>query len=166
MKKAKVKASADRPNVLLFPPLIPFGVLLVSVLLGYALPIWGQTPHYTSGLWLAAGSLLTVMGTSLIVSALAYFKLHRTPAQPHKPTRKIVVVGPYRYTRNPMYLGGNLILLGLSFLFYLPWVWGVFLVGLPINHWGIVLEEEKYLEKKFGKTYLNYKKSVRRWWIF
>jgi protein-S-isoprenylcysteine O-methyltransferase Ste14 len=157
------KASTDRPNVLLFPPLIPLGVILVSVILGYTLPIWGQRPHLTSGGWLAAGIILGVLGLVLIVSALVFFKKHGTPPQPHKPTRKIVTVGPYRFTRNPMYLGGNLVLLGLSFLFYLPWVWGVFLIGLPINHWGIVLEEEKYLEKKFGKRYRDYKKNVRRW---
>lgn len=157
------KASADRPDVLLYPPLIPLGVILVSVLLGYTLPIWGQTPHVTSGVWLAVGIILVLLGLVLICSALVYFKKHRTPPQPHKPTRKIVSVGPYRFTRNPMYLGGNLVLLGLSFLFYLPWVWGVFLIGLPINHWGIVLAEEEYLEKKFVKQYRDYKKSVRRW---
>lgn len=157
------KGSADRPNVLLYPPSIPLGVILASVLLGYALPIWGQTPHLTGGPWLAAGILLGVLGLALIISALVLFQKHGTPAQPHKPTRKIVRAGPYRFTRNPMYLGGNLVLLGLSFLFYLPWVWAVFLIGLPINHWGIVLEEEKYLEKKFGKQYRDYKKTVRRW---
>jgi protein-S-isoprenylcysteine O-methyltransferase Ste14 len=157
------KKPADRPKVLLFPPLIPLGVILVSVLLGYMLPAWGQTPHLTSGPWLAAGIILGVLGLALVVSALVFFKKHGTPPQPHKPAKKIVSEGPYGFTRNPMYLGGNLILLGLSFLFYLPWVWGVFLMGLPLNHWGVVLAEEEYLEKKFGKRYLDYKKRVRRW---
>src|ERR1019366_7872296 len=159
MKKAKL----DRANVLVFPPLIPLGVILASVMMGYGLPVWEQTPHVTSGGWMMVGTILLLMGLGLIIPALVYFKKHQTPPQPHKPTRKIVSVGPYRYTRNPMYLGGNLILLGLSFLFYLPWVWAVFWIGLPLNHWGIVLAEEEYLERKFGKKYRDYKKSVRRW---
>jgi protein-S-isoprenylcysteine O-methyltransferase Ste14 len=131
--------------------------------MGYGLPLERQTPHVTSGWWLAVGIILSGVGLALVVSALVLFKKHQTPPQPHKPTRKIVSVGPYRYTRNPMYLGGNLVLLGLSFLFYLPWIWFLFLIGLPINHWGIVLAEEEYLERKFGKKYRDYKKTVRRW---
>ena len=157
------KATLDRANVLLFPPLIPLGVIVVSVLLGYGLPVWERTPHVTNGLWLSVGIILGVAGLVLIISALFYFKKHQTPPQPHKPTKKIVSVGPYRFTRNPMYLGGNLLLLGLSFLFYLPWVWAAFLIALPLNHWGIVLAEEEYLERKFGKKYRDYKKTVRRW---
>jgi len=139
------------------------GVIVASVILGYGLPVEGQTPHLTSGPWFATGILLGAAGLGLIVSALVYFKKHQTPPQPYKPTKKIVSVGPYRFTRNPMYLGGNLALLGVSFLFYLPWVWAAFLVALPLNHWGIVLAEEEYLEKKFGKKYRDYQKNVRRW---
>jgi protein-S-isoprenylcysteine O-methyltransferase Ste14 len=157
------KSSADHPNVLVFPPLIPLGSLLIGTLLGYMLPVWGQPPHVTNGGWLMTGIVVGLTGLFLIGSALGYFKKHKTPPQPHKATKKLVIEGPYRYTRNPMYIGLNLVLLGLSFLFYLPWVWGVFLIGLPINHWGIVLAEEEYLEKKFGKQYRDYKKRVRRW---
>jgi protein-S-isoprenylcysteine O-methyltransferase Ste14 len=162
-KKPAKKKQMDRAEILVFPPLVPLTVLLAAVILGYMLPVWNQTPHYGSGAWLVFGWGVGLTGLVLMISSQAALRKFGTPIHPSKPTSQIVAAGPYRFSRNPMYLGINLLLLGISFLFYLPWVWAGFLIGLPIHHWGVVLQEEIYLERKFGKKYLDYKKRVRRW---
>ena len=87
----------------------------------------------------------------------------KTTANPHRPTTKLVLSGPYRFSRNPMYIGLTLLYVGL--MIYLRSVWGIIL--FPIVIWlitiWVILPEEKYLEQKFGADYLNYKSTVRRW---
>ena len=87
----------------------------------------------------------------------------KTTANPHRPTTRLVLSGPYRFSRNPMYIGLTLLYAGL--MIYLRSVWGLLL--LPIVVWlvttWVIVPEEKYLEKKFGTEYLNYRSTVRRW---
>ncbi len=86
-----------------------------------------------------------------------------TNIKPSLPTTAIVAAGPYRYTRNPMYLSLCLLYLALSLLINgaLP---VLFIVPLALTlHFGVIKREERYLAAKFGETYLAYQRSVRRW---
>lgn len=87
----------------------------------------------------------------------------KTTPNPYQPTTRLVFSGPYRFSRNPMYIGLTLLYAGL--MTYLQLTWG--LIFLPIVIWlisiWVILPEEKYLEQKFGLEYLNYKTTVRRW---
>ena len=62
-----------------------------------------------------------------------------------------------------MYVGGSLALLGIAIGFALDWVILLLVASLPLIHYGIILREERYLERKFGAVYLGYKSRVRRW---
>jgi len=80
-----------------------------------------------------------------------------------RPTTALVITGPYRFTRNPMYLGFLLLYIGVSCWF--GWIWPLLLA--PLLVWLIrvfVIErEERYLDRKFGQEYWRYKAQVRRW---
>ena len=86
-----------------------------------------------------------------------------TNVPPHKPTLVIVTDGPFRFTRNPLYVGGSLAYIGLCLFFNLVWGLILMLPMLVLLNWGIVRREEAYLERKFGEAYRAYKARVPRW---
>src|ERR1044071_3862938 len=111
----------------------------------------------------AFGAVLCLCGIGIAAWGRGLLVKGGTNVNPYKPTTSIVTGGPYRFTRNPLYVGVQSLLLRLLPLFW-PW-WGVvFLVPVfLVLHYGVVLREEAYLERKFGQAYLTYKGTVRRW---
>jgi protein-S-isoprenylcysteine O-methyltransferase Ste14 len=85
-----------------------------------------------------------------------------TPAV-FEPPREFVATGPYRHVRNPMYIGGWLMILGLGLLRHSLSIAVFSFICLLLTHLFVVLYEEPGLEKRFGESYLRYKKSVNRW---
>ncbi len=81
----------------------------------------------------------------------------------HKPTTAIVENGPYRATRNPIYLGMLLGQVGIAIGFDNLWVLAMLVPFYFLIRHGVVAREEAYLERKFGTLYRNYKSRVRRW---
>ncbi len=75
----------------------------------------------------------------------------------------LVVTGPFRFTRNPMYLSATLLYCGLGVSLDLVWVILLLPLALVIVHYRVILREEVALERQFGQDYLDYKASVRRW---
>ena len=106
-----------------------------------------------------------IMIINLIIGLIAIRNMFaaKTSPNPYRPTTALVFSGPYRFSRNPMYIGLTLLYAGLMTYFQLPWG----LAFLPIVIWlitiWVIVPEEKYLEQKFGTEYLNYKSTVRRW---
>jgi protein-S-isoprenylcysteine O-methyltransferase Ste14 len=86
-----------------------------------------------------------------------------THIDPYKPTMALVVDGPFRFTRNPLYLSLTLLYSGTAFLLNLLWAILLLPIALVIMQFGVICREERYLEKKFGQEYLRYKARVRRW---
>ena len=82
---------------------------------------------------------------------------------PYKTTTEIIEKGPYRLTRNPMYLQMVLICIGFAILLANIWIIVLTPVCSLLLHFLVILPEEEYLERKFGGKYLAYKKRVRRW---
>ncbi|HTT08206.1 MAG TPA: isoprenylcysteine carboxylmethyltransferase family protein [Gammaproteobacteria bacterium] len=111
--------------------------------------------------WLGIVSLVT--GVGIAVWGKKAMDRAGTNVNPRQPTTAIVTGGPFRYSRNPLYLAITMILLGISFAID-TW-WGVIVIVpvLLILHNGVVLREERYLEQKFGESYLQYKRTVRRY---
>ena len=109
------------------------------------------------------GVVLAVLAGALAFGALGRFKRSRTPAEPWKPSRALVVQGPYRFTRNPMYLGMALLYAALAFGFGWLWALAVLVVVLVVIDRAVIAREERYLERRFGADYLQYKEQVRRW---
>jgi protein-S-isoprenylcysteine O-methyltransferase Ste14 len=151
---------ADAPEILVLPPVLVGGTLLVGVAIHYL--VWTVT--------LLPTVLARVLGFVMFVSAgllahLAHNAMKRvgTNVLPTRPTLALATDGPYRFTRNPLYVAAIGVYLGVTF-----WVDGLapFLLVFPMA-WllqrGIVLPEERYLEAKFGDAYVSYRSSVRRW---
>ena len=91
--------------------------------------------------------------------------MHRagTNVLPSRPALAIVTHGPFRFSRNPIYVANVFVYIGLSFLFNAVWPLLLLLPMLWVIYWGIIQREERYLENKFGEIYLTYKDKVPRW---
>jgi protein-S-isoprenylcysteine O-methyltransferase Ste14 len=86
-----------------------------------------------------------------------------TRVETYKPTTTIVVNGPCRFTRNPIYIGMSRGLIGLAIAFDSWWILAMLALFYLVIRYGVVAREEAYLERKFGDVYLGYKSRVRRW---
>jgi protein-S-isoprenylcysteine O-methyltransferase Ste14 len=146
------------PDLVAPPPLIYAGPWLAGALLDRLLPL----PHLPRGMRLL-GLLPLAAGIALGGSFIAAMYRGGTPIDPREAPTTLVTAGPFAYTRNPGYLSLALAYLGGSLLADTRWPL-VFLpaVLLTIDR-GVIRREERYLEKRFGSTYLEYLDRVRRW---
>jgi len=115
----------------------------------------------------AIGYLLSVicMVPAAIIAASSFimFRRARTSFLPFKPAAALVTNGPYRFTRNPMYLSLVLLYVGLALRSDLFWVLALAPIAIVLVQYLAIVREEQYLERKFGQEYLIYKARVRRW---
>ena len=103
----------------------------------------------------------------MVIDANRIFRRIGTHARRSQPTLALATNGAFTRTRNPMYVGGSLALLGISIGFAIDWVLLLLVGSLPLVHYGIILPEERYLERKFGDEYRRYKTKVPRYgWRF
>lgn len=158
--------SRDTPDVLIFPPLIPLSVLVVGVVLNFFMPL-GLLANVQFLGRIVVGTIAFVVGIGMVIGANRIFRRIGTNARPSLPTLTLATTGMFTWTRNPMYVGGSLALLGIAVGFALDWVLPLLVASLPLVHYGIILREERYLERKFGDEYRRYRTKVPRyWWRF
>jgi protein-S-isoprenylcysteine O-methyltransferase Ste14 len=110
-----------------------------------------------------AGVAIFAIGFALAIWAIVTIRKAGTQVETWKPTTAIVANGPYRFTRNPIYLGMMLALVGLAIILDSLWLLAMLLPFYLVIRYGVVAREEAYLERKFGDVYLGYKSRVRRW---
>ena len=152
--------SSDNPGIIAFPPLIWLLNAVISSLVHFFLI---QLPIMNYRVSLVSGIVLMIIAPSLALSARATMKKAGTNVHPSEPALTIARGGPFRFTRNPMYLALCLVQVALGF-FLNDWITLLFVVPLAlILHCGVVLREERYLTAKFGEPYLELKREVRRW---
>lgn len=151
--------SGDTAGVIAPPPLIYLAVLGVGFKLNKRIGR-GSLP---SGVRLPAGTAALVAGGWLMRAFVQAFARAGTPLDPYRPSAAIVTDGPYRLTRNPAYLGMTLAYLGISLLSDSPWALVPLPLAVAVTDRGVIAREERYLERKFGEPYLDYKRRVRRW---
>jgi protein-S-isoprenylcysteine O-methyltransferase Ste14 len=149
----------DTAGVVAPPPLIFLAGLIVGFALEALLPGVDLPALIEWGL----GGLLVVAGLGLLLIFNASFSRTGTPVEPWKPTTAIVTTGPYRFTRNPAYVGMALTYVGIAVLSSAVWVLLPLPVVLAVIDRGVIAREERYLERRFGEEYLAYKRTVRRW---
>ncbi|HKH19649.1 MAG TPA: isoprenylcysteine carboxylmethyltransferase family protein [Gammaproteobacteria bacterium] len=147
-------------NVNIPPPLVFIACIVLGALLQY-----GVAPiPFPDDAWIRiAGAIILVAALALIFSALATFKKTGQDPKPWKPTPELIIEGPYRWTRNPMYVGLASILVGLGLALNNLWFSLLAAAALVAVHFMAVLPEEKYLNEKFGRDYEDYRKKVRRY---
>ena len=152
--------NADNPGVIAFPPLVWLVGAVISALVHFFVI---RLPIMSYGACLVCGIVLVVLAPGLALSAVVIMKKAGTNVNPSEPALTIVRGGPYRFTRNPMYLALCLLQVALGF-FLNDWITQLFVVPLAlIMHYGVILREERYLTAKFGEPYLQLKRDVRRW---
>jgi protein-S-isoprenylcysteine O-methyltransferase Ste14 len=159
MTAAVPPADQDNPGVIAHPPFLFIAFLAAGIVLHLirALPL-GSAPALR---WL--GALLMMMGVMLAVWGRRTMTNAGTNINPKQPATFLVVTGPFRYSRNPLYLALTLAYSGLALLINTLWPLILLIILLPMVHWGIVRREERYLERKFGEIYLRYCAVTRRW---
>jgi protein-S-isoprenylcysteine O-methyltransferase Ste14 len=154
-------AFKDRPQIIASPPLI-FGLCLLA---GGVLHVLFKSTLGSFPETVRAGMGVTLLTLAGLIAASAFFVLHRhkTPFNPYKATTRIVQNGPYRFSRNPMYLSLALLLAAAALLVNaFSFVLATILFVVIISR-GVIQPEETYLEKKFGDDYRTYTTKVRRW---
>lgn len=143
------------------PPLLLLPAILGAELLRrwYPLPFNASQSTWR---WIVTGALVSASLT-FAASAILTMRRARTPVEPWKPTRSIVTTGAFAISRNPIYTA----LLGLQLAY--GWgasnAWGLLLLPLSVAllHWGVIVREERYLDRLFGDQYMRYRQRVRRW---
>jgi len=152
----------DNPRVIAFPPLIWAVTVFISLVVHFfvvRLPM-SILPRAIS---LGIAIVLFIIAPLLAIPAIWRMKAAGTNVHPSEPTTTIVRGGPYRFTRNPMYLALTLLQIGVAFVLN-DAITFLFAAALALTlHFGVILREERYLEAKFGEEYLALKRSVRRW---
>lgn len=155
-------ATRDTAGLPIPPPfiyLIPFlaGVLLHHAVGHDAIPDAARTVARVAG-WALVG-----LGVAINASAWVAFLRAKTPVLPTRPTTAIVTSGPYRFTRNPLYLSLALLYAGIPLIFGYLWPYPFLPLVLFLIVRLVIEREERYLERKFGSDYTSYRDAVRRW---
>lgn len=153
------EGQADHANVKIAPPVL----LLIHVLIAFLLNWLWRLPFAFPQVLEWTGYLLVLVGLGLAASAAGQFMQRHTTLDPHGSVTEIVTSGPYRFSRNPIYLGFTCFLPGFLFIFRSYWglILGPLLMTLLFQL--VVQHEEAYLERKFGERYNSYTSRVRRW---
>jgi protein-S-isoprenylcysteine O-methyltransferase Ste14 len=149
----------DRPGVPIAPPLLFVIPILASLIIEWLVP----TSFVHGALRWILGALISLAGLALNVGGFITQKRAGTDPIPFNPSTCIVSHGLYRFTRNPMYIGFALWTLALAILVNSTWMLLAVPIGLVLIDRIVITREERYLERKFGEEYLNYKRRVRRW---
>jgi len=149
----------DRAGVIFPPP----AVMLLALIAAMALHHFWPLPAAPRALAVALGATLSVLGVGIAAWGRITLVKGGTNVNPYKPTTSIISGGPFGFTRNPLYVGIQSLYVGLSLLLGTWWGLVLLLPAFLILHYGVVLREEVYLERKFGEAYLLYKGKVRRW---
>jgi len=157
MNKSKPKAA----DVWFFPPYLLWSSLVISM--GLELFIKPLPIFDGSVIQLLIGFL--IVGLALINFFYTYvtFSNNNEEIHPKTVTTQIFTGGTFKFSRNPVYLSFVMMLLGCGIAFNSLWYIYFSIINIILLQYGIIFPEEKYLEKEFGKDYLVYKKSVRRW---
>lgn len=149
------------PAVKFPPPLLYLGMILLGLFLDYALQLpempLSDRLHYT------LGALLVLLGIAVNIPAVLKFRANDENVIPWTGSETIIVSGVYRFTRNPMHLGMSLISLGIAIWAGSYAMVGTVLLASVIIDRLVIVREEYYLEKRFGQSYADYKRQVRRW---
>jgi protein-S-isoprenylcysteine O-methyltransferase Ste14 len=141
------------------PPLVYGAAIVTGLLLELGRPL----PFLPRTLAALLGSFLAVVAVVIFLYSIRKFQTAGTPVPGNKPTTTIVRTGPYRFSRNPIYLAFSTFHLGIASWVNSVWLIGTLVAAVAVMVCVVIPREERYLERRFGADYLDYKRSVRRW---
>ena len=152
--------TTDTANVIFRPPFAWAVAVLAGLALNWLMPL-PFVPAAAPAGWL--GAMVFVLALALFSWAIVTITRAGSNVPTKLPTTTIVESGPYRFTRNPIYLGMFLGLIGLAIAFDNLWLLMMLVPFVLVIRYGVVAREEPYLERKFGELYRGYRSRVRRW---
>ncbi|MDV2996844.1 MAG: hypothetical protein N4J56_006549 [Chroococcidiopsis sp. SAG 2025] len=141
------------------PPLVYLGAIALGLLLHFA---WSLR-LVSRAASLPLGGAVVLVAVALFLLAVHTFRTAGTPVPGNHPTTTIVHAGPYRWSRNPIYLSFSLLQLGVAFWVNSLWLLVTLIPAVALMSFVVIPREERYLESRFPSDYLPYKASVRRW---
>jgi protein-S-isoprenylcysteine O-methyltransferase Ste14 len=150
-------------HVVVFPPVIPLTGFVLGVLLNAIWPSAGWIPDQLRPRTRAVGAGLLCLGAAGFVWMIVTMRQAHTPIDNSATPTRLVQGGPFRWTRNPMYLFGSVAYAGLACVLLELWSLAVLPAVLAATHYGVVLREESFLQRRFGSAYTDYKARVSRW---
>ena len=141
------------------PPFVYLGAIALGLVLHFAWPVWLVSRAVRGPLAITA----VLVAVALFLWAVRTFRIAGTPVPGNRPTTTIVRTGPYRFSRNPIYLSFSLLQLGVACWVNSLWLFVSLIPALALMSLVVIPREEHYLETRFPSDYLPYKASVRRW---
>ena len=149
----------DTPDVKIIPPQI----YLAGIIIGFLATIWMPTKFVPNSVAWTVGGILIFCGAVLAGGAILKFKDVGTTVRPDRAASTLVIAGPYKVTRNPMYLGLAFVYFGIAIAGQSVWALILLPVVLAVIQRRAIEPEEAFLEERFGANYISYKEMVRRW---
>jgi protein-S-isoprenylcysteine O-methyltransferase Ste14 len=150
----------ETAQVLIRPPLAWALAVIAGLVLDWLEPLPFLPEDWPAGL---VGAVVFVLALVLAIWAIDTMTRAGTNVPTNRPTTAIVEGGPYRVTRNPIYMGMFGGLIGLGIAFDNPWLLAMLVPFALLIRYGVVAREEAYLERTFGDAYRGYRRRVRRW---
>jgi len=141
------------------PPVVYLSAIALGLLLHLAWPL-RLAP---AAIGVPLGAIAVIVAVALFLYAVRTLRSAGTPVPGNRPTTTIVRTGPFRFSRNPIYLSFSLLLLGVAFLVNSWWLLATLALAVALMSFVVIPREERYLQRRFPSEYLPYKASVRRW---
>jgi protein-S-isoprenylcysteine O-methyltransferase Ste14 len=157
-----VTAIENRPNKLPWPPIVYLAAVAAAIVLHWLLPLpW--IPRPLSELLFAVGWIVVGVALVIEVAAMRAMSRAKTTIMPTRGSDHLVTNGPFSFTRNPIYLGNTMLMIGIGLIAGIAW----FILLAPVAAFATqklaIEREEQHLEIRFGKKFRDYAKKVRRW---
>ncbi len=153
---------SERPNIIPWPPIVLAFVIVLALCLGALFPVRSYTKPIIEWLQIP-GILLMGMGVILDVWGMATMHYAKTNIIPNTKATNLVTTGPFRFTRNPIYLGNTILLIGIALCFNRPWFLLAAGLHVILDETLAIRREEKHLAARFGKEWEEFKDRVPRW---
>lgn len=152
--------SQDNAGVAIRPPIL----VAIALALGWGLDaLWPWGFGLTTEWRIGFGVVVLAVGLGFAVPAIRLFRRAGTNVPTNRPSTALVIEGPYRLTRNPIYVGLCLLQLAIALFADIAWIAALLAATWAVLNWGVVAREERYLAAKFGRPYLDFVARTRRW---
>lgn len=155
-------AIQERPNTLPWPPIVYIAAVALAIIAHWLAPLpW--LPTQLAEFLFAVGWLIVAAALFMDVAAMRTMARAKTTIMPHRGSEHLVTSGPFSFTRNPIYVGNTMLMIGVGLIGGILW----FILLAPFAAFATqklaIEREERHLEMRFGKKYRDYAKKVRRW---
>ena len=153
------EGDGDHAGVHVPPPLIHLAAIGIALGMSAWFPLaWPMSP-----LLALPGIVLLLLSFGIAATAFRHFTRHDNPVAPNRPVSGLMETGPFRYTRNPLYLALALLHAGIGLVSANAWILLALAPTLLIVRYYAIAREEAYLMRRFGEAYREYQRRVRRW---